>query len=294
MTLLQLRYFLTLSENLHYTKSAERLHISQPSLSYAIAELEKELGVELFDRQNRKISLNENGQLFLRYAKNALSVLDEGVRALQMLNGMHEDRVRLGYFYSLSSPFIPDLINQYYQEQRSSHVIFDFVQEQNTPLLDALKNGGLDLAFCLSTDPELESEPVITQKMNLLVPRTHPLAGRESVHFEDFCDEPMVMLTRKSQARNMIEQIYRKRGRILHVAIEAVECNATMQFVSLGRGVSILPIVPAQNASPVCSIPIDDPDFSRIVYLSWPKDRKLSVSAQQLQKYVLEHFSPAG
>lgn len=56
---------LPLSKTLHYTKAAEQLHISQPSLSYAIAELEEDLGVQLFARQNRKITLNENGQLFL-------------------------------------------------------------------------------------------------------------------------------------------------------------------------------------------------------------------------------------
>jgi DNA-binding transcriptional LysR family regulator len=110
------------------------------------------------------------------------------------------------------------------------------------------------------------------------------------VTFEDFCNEPMVMLSRKSQARNMVERIYRKRGKILHVATEAVECNATLQFVSLGRGISILPLVPAVDASPVRSIPIDDSEFSRHVYLSWSKDRQLSPGAQQLQRYILEHF----
>ena len=294
MTLLQLRYFLTLSQNLHYTKSAEQLHISQPSLSYAITELEKELGVELFTRQNRKITLNENGQLFLRYVKNALSVLDEGTKMLHIMNGMYEDRIRLGYFYSLSSPFIPDLISRYYQDQQNTHVIFDFVQEQNAPLINALKSGDLDIAFCLSADPELDSIPAIVQKMNLLVPQSHPLAQRESVRFEDFCDEPMILLTRKSQARGMIENIYRQRGKIPHIIIEAVECNATLQFVSLGRGISILPILPALEASPVRSIPIDDSAFSREVYLSWSRDRKLSSGAQMFLEYLKKYFSSPG
>lgn len=64
MTLLQLRYSIVLAQTLHYTRSAQQLHISQPSLSYAISESEKELGVPLFDRENKKIQLNQNGQLF--------------------------------------------------------------------------------------------------------------------------------------------------------------------------------------------------------------------------------------
>jgi len=289
MTLLQLRYFLTLSENLHYTRSAEQLHISQPSLSYAIAELEKELGVELFTRKNRRIALNENGQLFLRYVKNVLSTLDEGVKMLQLMNGMHEERIRLGYFYSLSTPFVPEVISHYYHVQEDSHVIFDFVQEQDAPLVEALKAGALDLAFCLSTLPELEAIPICVQKMNLVVPRGHPLAGRKTVRFEDFCQEPLILLSRKSQARGMIEEIFRRRGKIPRIIVEAVECNATLQFVALGRGISILPELPAQDASPVYSIPIDDPDFSRNIYLSWSRTRKLSAAARQFLECTQEY-----
>lgn len=293
MTLLQLRYFMVLSETLHYTKAAEQLHISQPSLSYSISELEKELCIELFNREKHKISLTENGQLFLRYVQNALSVLDEGTRMIRMLNGMYEDRVRLGYFYSLSSPFIPDLVSRFCGDQKSSHIMFDFVQEQNTALIEMLKNGSLDLAFCLTEDSGLQSVPIMQQAMELIVPSDHPLAGKTSVTLDDFCEEPMILLTPKSQARNMVEKIYQDHGKILRVVVEAVECNAAIQFVSLGQGVSILPAIPALELSPVRHLLIEGEEFSRYVYLSWSKNRPLSAGAQLLRQYVLEHWPQA-
>ena len=78
MTLLQLQYFQVLARVLHYTRAAEELHISQPSLSYSISELEKELGVKLFEKENRKISLTAYGEQFLPYVQRSLALLDEG------------------------------------------------------------------------------------------------------------------------------------------------------------------------------------------------------------------------
>ena len=78
MTLLQLQYFETLARVLHYTHAAEELHIAQPSLSYSINELEKELGVKLFEKQNRKICLTDYGERFLPYVQKSLMLMEEG------------------------------------------------------------------------------------------------------------------------------------------------------------------------------------------------------------------------
>lgn len=92
MTLLQLQYFQVLSHNLHYTRTAEQLCISQPSLSYAINELEKELGVKLFQKENRKVTQTVYGQQFLPYVEQALTLLQDGSNVLrQMANNCPPD-----------------------------------------------------------------------------------------------------------------------------------------------------------------------------------------------------------
>ena len=85
MTLMQLRYFQTLASMLNYTKAAEALHISQPSLSYAIAELEKDLEVPLLARKNRRVALTPYGEFFLTYATRVLATLEEGVRMTRQM-----------------------------------------------------------------------------------------------------------------------------------------------------------------------------------------------------------------
>lgn len=87
MTLLQLQYFETLARVLHYTHAAEELHIAQPSLSYSINELEKELGVKLFEKQNRKICLTDYGERFLPYVQKSLMLMEEGTNTLKQMAG---------------------------------------------------------------------------------------------------------------------------------------------------------------------------------------------------------------
>lgn len=100
MTLAQLQYFKTLAHVLHYTRAAEQLHIAQPSLSYSISELEKELGVKLFEKEDRKIRLTSYGEQFLPYVENALAVLAEGSEMLHQM-GRHLLSGRSARLFSL-------------------------------------------------------------------------------------------------------------------------------------------------------------------------------------------------
>ena len=85
MTLMQLRYFQALAGALNYTKTAEALHISQPSLSYAIAELEKDMGIPLFSKKNKRVFLTPYGEFFLTYVNRVLATLEEGVRMTRQM-----------------------------------------------------------------------------------------------------------------------------------------------------------------------------------------------------------------
>ena len=84
MKLHQLRYFQCLAHYLHYRKASEALYISQPTLSFAIKELEKELGIALFKKEGRTISLTDEGQTFLNYVTKSLQILDDGVKAISL------------------------------------------------------------------------------------------------------------------------------------------------------------------------------------------------------------------
>lgn len=293
MTLLQLQYFKALAQILHYTKAAKELHIAQPSLSYSINELEKELGVKLFDKENRKIRLTAYGEQFLTYVEKILALLDESVSVLQQMAGSALQVVNLGYFHSISTSLIPSIMAGIYSQEENRGVRFQFLEATSFDIFSQLKNGKLDLAFCMHRDENVESIAIMKQPLYLTVPSNHPLAERSFVTFEEFSQEPIVMLEKSSSLRAQMDQIFAQHEIIPNVVFEVRECNAALQYVALRFGISVLPQVPAMENEKVSVIPImdDHQAFVRTVYFSWAKNRPLSPAALRVKNYIVEHYA---
>ena len=147
MTLQQLNYFRVLAKIQHYTKAADILLIAQPSLSYSMSQLEKELNVELFERHGRKIKLSYAGEQFLKYVEKSLDILDEGTTMLKTLADSSMGEVTLGYIYSISSKFIPEMIKKFYENNSNRLIKFSLVQNLSEQLLRDLKANKIQLAF---------------------------------------------------------------------------------------------------------------------------------------------------
>lgn len=294
MTLLQLQYFKTLAQVLHYTQAAKELHIAQPSLSYSISELEKELGVKLFDKESRKIRLTPYGEQFLPYVDKALALLDEGADVLRQMSGTALQVVHLGYFHSISSSLIPTMMTGVYAREENARIRFQFYEAPSFDIFTQLKKGALDLAFCMHLDEELDRVTIMKQPLYLAVPSAHPLAARSFVTFDDFCREPMVMLDKPSSLRTQMDQLFTQRGATADVVFEVRECNAALQYVALGFGISVLPRVPAMDNEKVVVLPIADGDqaFVRTVYLAWPKHHPLSPAAQRVKEHIVGYYAP--
>ena len=294
MTLSQLQYFQTLAHVLHYTRAAEALHIAQPSLSYSIGELEKELGVKLFVKEDRRVTLTIYGEQFLPSVETALATLSDGTQAVRQLSDSAYQVVKMGYFHSISASFIPKVVEALYGIEENKKLRFQFSEASSADTLNLLKSGNLDLAFCMHRDEWVESVPVMQQQLFLAVPLEHPLAARKEVDFADFAEEPMALLDQASSLRATVDRIFLHYGnrRSPNAMFVVHECNAALQYVSLGFCVSILPRVPAMDNDKVVVLPIVDPDgeFSRTVYFSWMKNRPLSPAVKRVRNFIVEHY----
>ena len=147
MNLLHLRYFVELAHTKHFTRAAERLCITQPSLSHAITQLETELGVPLFERSGRSTALTRFGEQFLTCAQQTLSTLDEGVDALQRV-ARGEGLIRLGLLRTLGVDFVPGLAARYLRENPDRNLRFTFNTGVTQQLLEGLTARRFDLVFC--------------------------------------------------------------------------------------------------------------------------------------------------
>ena len=292
MTLQQLRYFQVLAKIEHYTKASQALYISQPSLSYAMSELEKELDVQLFDKHGKKISLSAQGRAFLKYVDGSLSLLDEGIETAR-LSGPLQGRVTLGYISSLSSTFLPEVLTSFYKDTANEKITFNFVQNLNNALIDALKAGDIDLAFCPDPSKDVSSVPVLRQELVLVIPKSHRLADRQEVDIHEVKDEPFILTNRRSGLRRMIGNIFREMKIRPKVAFEAEDCNVAITFVSLNYGLSIIPATPNLGNPDVTGIRIKNPEFSRTVYMAWLPSRNLAPVVRRVRDFIAERRSSA-
>lgn len=146
MNLYHLRYFVELAHTRHYTRAAERLCITQPSLSHAIAQLERELGVPLFEKSGRNTELTRFGEQFLGCAERTLSTLDEGVEELGRV-ARGEGLVRLGLLRTLGVDYVPEVVSRFLAANPGKKIHFTFETGMTDRLLEGLAERRYDLVF---------------------------------------------------------------------------------------------------------------------------------------------------
>ena len=158
MNLYHLRYFVTLAHLEHYTKASEILCITQPSLTYAIKSLEDELGVRLFEKQGRNISLTKYGNSFLKDVERSLDILDSSVNKMQ-ITGKGEGQIDIAMLRTLSIRVVPNLVRGFLDQNPQQNISFKFHSStgMSTDIIQGLKDRRYDIAFCSFLENERAS-----------------------------------------------------------------------------------------------------------------------------------------
>ncbi len=287
MTLQELRYFCVTAEVLHYTRASRLLYISQPSLSYAINKLEQELGLPLFEKNGKKITLTKYGEEFLPYAKRALAEISEGTEHLKEMKAPTKKGVSMGYIYSVSFGALPNFVNQFYAHQGSKHTTFRFRQGMAGELIEQLLNGSLD--FLIAGQPDIASIdylPIYRQKLYLIVPATHHLADANNVLLADIAEENFISINHETLTYHQLEKEFRKAEFAPHTIIEADEYSSIAASVSMGEGVAIMPILPILDSFNVKTIPFADSSMYRDVCVLRSSSHEMDEEAQSVWEFA--------
>ena len=287
MTLQELRYFCVTAEVLHYTRAANLLYISQPSLSYAIGKLEKELGVPLFEKNGKKVSLTKYGKEFFPYAKRALSEVSNGIDHLQEMQQPTAGIINLGYIYSVSFALLPTFVNAFYAYQGSEQTAFRFRQGMTGELIEQLLNGSLDLL--IAGRPEIASidyVPIYRQELFLAVPDSHRLAARDSVTLNDISDENFISITHDAVIYHELESQFKKAAITPNTVFEADEYSSIAASVTTGAGVAILPKLPILDNFNVKLIPFADKSMTMDVCLLRCASHEMTPAVQSAWEFA--------
>ena len=288
MNLLHLRYFVELAHTRHFTRAAERLCITQPSLSHAITQLEAELGVPLFERTGRTTVLTRFGEQFLACAQQTLSTLDEGVDALQRV-ARGEGLVRLGLLRTLGVDFVPGLAARYLRENPDRNIRFTFHTGVTQQLLDGLMEKRFDLVFCSQPPAELQltAVPVGRQDLVLIVPRGHPLAELHTVDLAQALPYPQVYFAKGSGMRNVVDGLFAQIGGTPQIAYETEEDQVIAGLVAQGFGIAVVPYMEMLLRLDVKILQIGCPVWERNFYLVSNDKGYLPPAVRQFRQYVL-------
>ncbi len=292
MNLDHLRYFVKLAEIRHYTRAAEQLCISQPSLSHAINQLETELGVPLFERSGRNTTLTRFGEEFLECAQRSLDTLDVGIGSLQRY-ARGEGVVRLGFLRTLGVDYIPGLTAHFLNADPDCGIQFSFHSGLSGELIDGLLQRKFDLVFCSEPDPSLglSAVPVTSQELVMIVPKNHPLAGQESVDLADTLQYPAVFFAEGSGLRKVIDRMYDKVGGRPASVIETEEDEVIAGLVSAGFGVAVVPYMDMLQKLDISLLKISSPPYSRDFFMIQDDAVFLPPAAQRFRSFVLGRAS---
>lgn len=288
MTLQQLKYFVEMSYMLHYTKAAEELKISQPSLSYALNQLSDELGVPLFKKNGKKVELTEYGEAFLPYAESALNILSQGEQHIKKMLNPTAGIINLGYIYSVSFDAVPSLIDEFYVYQGNRNIHFNFQVNMTHILMEKLIDGSLDVVLAPmpeSVNDHIDYLPIFKQELFLVVYNDHPLVNKSSVTIEDFKNEKLVMINKKTNLYIQTENMFKRHNIMPDIAFKVDECNSMAAFVGAQLGVAVMPNIPSLDSYKVTAIPFEGRTMNRTICIVWNKKRQLSPAMKSFIDY---------
>ncbi|WP_433175703.1 LysR family transcriptional regulator [Actinoallomurus sp. CA-150999] len=281
MDLETVRWFLAVAEQRHVTQTAAELRISQPGLSRAIARLERELGVRLFDREGRTLRLSPYGEIFRRHAERLVAEEKAARHALAQAADPDGGEVGLAFLHTQGTALVPELLRDYRREH--PRVTFRLSQGSSEHIGAAVTEGRADLAITSPRPAELAWHPLATEHLHLAVPAGHRLAGRERVRPSDAADEPFILMRHGYGLRSITDELFRSEGVRPEIAFEGEEAATLRGLVAAGLGVAIVP--PGEPVAGVSEIVITG--AHRTIGLAWVAGRTRPPVVEDFRRFVM-------
>lgn len=268
----RLRYFRTLAAQLNFRRAAEDLGITQPALSRAISQLEREVGVMLFARTNRQVALTSAGRAFLKGCTRTLEVLETAIDETRRVSRGLSGTLTVGYTDTVIAGRLPDLVEGF--SRVAPDVTIRLIQAYTDRQMEMMEAGQLDVAIV--TSPERQTDlgmlSLQSDRFMALLPAAHPLATQADLRLRDLANHPFVMgdPDRWAVYNRHLGRHCERAGFDPSVVQTAPESRAIIGLVSCGLGVSIMPeaLVATVDAR-VVARPIADLDSRLESFACW-------------------------
>jgi LysR family transcriptional regulator, transcription activator of glutamate synthase operon len=241
MELRQLRSAVAIARRLSFTAAADELAVAQPALSQQIAALERELGVRLFDRTNRRVALTDAGRAFVARAERVIADVNAAAEEMTAFAGGLRGRVVLGTYQSFAEYTLPKLLGRFHAEHPGIEVALR--EGMADELLAALHAGTLDVFVGESnlSGQTFRIEPLYEDELVIAVAARHRLAARTTVRLDELRDEAFVIFRPGSTMTHRLMMLAREAGFAPRVAFESEDTLTVRSLVAEGLGVAMYP-----------------------------------------------------
>ena len=288
MELVKLKYFQTIAELQNVTQAANALHIAQPSLSRALCNLEKELGLPLFDRIGKHIYLNENGKTLLRHTEVILRELEDTQRELAERKGQLNQQVSLSMH--AGSKLLPELINGF--QKLNPNISLQIMQQDIQSDFD--KKCDITIYSSIHPANAPNSITLMEEGICLALPVSNPLSRRKSVYLSEVADEPFICLYKGKGLRTVTDEYCRMAGFSPRIVLESDSPSTVRELIAVGVGLAFIPKITwhgMDDDSNVCLVEIEEPHCTRYVNMTWRGQRYVTHSSLLLRNYIIDFFT---
>ncbi|NKB68863.1 MAG: LysR family transcriptional regulator [Candidatus Latescibacteria bacterium] len=296
MNLQHLRYFLAVAQSGGFTQAARQLHVTQPTVSNGIAELERTLGVKLFNRGSRRVDLTMEGRALVNYAVQVQDLLEEAQDRLQQRDGLPGAGFQFGAIDAAVIYLLPDILKEYmdtYPEMELSVQVAPSRYLVEDLLTNRSEFAVISLPF---SHAKIDTTTIYQDAMPLVVSADHSFVPRASVALEEVVQEPLILFHADSVSRTIVDERLAEAGLAPTVVMEMRSPEAMRRLVEAGVGVSFLPQLVVREgveSGVLCQVQVEGVAFHRSIGVAWRRGRYFGPGIRALLDAIFARFGLA-
>ncbi|MDQ0391408.1 LysR family transcriptional regulator [Labrys monachus] len=288
----QLKTFTAVAATLNFTRAAEQVHLSQSSVTEQIQALEADLGVKLFNRSHKGLTLTPAGERLLGYAGELINLADEVYAAVASTSATLSGKLVIGGLETLCSTRLPELVAEF--SRRYPAVEITLKTADSGGLRNGIRNGDLDVSFFFgeaSAAAGVRSEAVVEEELLIIVPPNHRLAGRESIKPEDLVDEAFLVTPPGCIYRKMFDEVFAATlpGRPKRAG-EFASIGSIRGLVEAGLGCALVPRLALAAQPAHIGVPLSGSSLTAPITMMWRQRRVQSPATDAFLSTAREHL----
>lgn len=295
-TLRQLKVFESVARNLSYTRAAEELYLTQPTVSIQLKQLTDIVGQPLLEQIGKRIYLTDTGRELLKVCRDTFEGLSRFEMLVSDMKGVKAGKLRVAVI-TTAKYFVPRLLGLFCQRYPGIDVSLKVTNRER--ILQRMADNQDDI-YVLGTPPEnmdIQIEPFLENPLVVLAASSHPLAQEKNISPQRLAEEPFLMREPGSGIRLSTEQFFAERGLRLKVRMELGSNEAIKQAVASGLGIAVLSahtLALDRNSGELAYLDVQGFPIRRHWYWAYPKDKQLSVVARAFLKFLHEESKLVG